>query len=399
MDKISACLIVKNEEECIERCLSSLQGKVDEIIVVDTGSTDRTLEIMKAFEVNVYKFNWINDFSAARNYSLDKATGDWIFFIDADEELKTPDQKHLGELIHPYDSDIYVLKLLNLLGSEDNPSDVSRLNVMRIFRNLPENRFQGKIHEQVLFEGREVKIKQIEAEIIHHGYLEEVRNRKSKFERNVALLEKELKENPNDGFHWFNMGMEYLVDSDKRKALNCFQRSYELSNRSNAYFSRLLRNLAVCYLEESQIIEGHNICQEAITLYPDYTDIWYIKGLLLQSQSDYDQAIEMFEHALMLGDTIKYWSDHGTGSYKAIFKLGEIFLAQGKIEQGIAVYEMGAEAYPQVFAFYPELSKLYISRSEITKAAAILDQGSIYHPQLLPAAQRAKMIVAKLQSK
>lgn len=398
MTKISACMIVKNEEECMEKCLASLKGKVDEIVVVDTGSSDRTIQIAEAFDAKVFCFNWIDDFSAARNFSLDKATGDWIFIIDADEELKTPGQKHLRELISPYDSDIYILKLFNLLGSEENPSDISRVNVMRVFKNIAENRFEGKIHEQIRFHGREFKIKHIEAEIIHHGYLEEVRMKKNKFNRNVALLEKELEEKPTDGFHWFNIGMEYLVDRDKKKALDCFQKSYELSDPNNAYFSRLLRNLSVCYLEEERYSEGHEICEVALQFYPDYTDMWYIKGLLLQGQRKHDEAIEVFQHALKLGDTLKYWSDQGTGSYKAIFKIGEIFLSQGKNEPAISVFEMGMNAYPHVFAFYPELTKLYISRSEISKAADILNKGSIYHPQLLPAAQRAQKIVDQILS-
>ena len=88
MKKISACLIVKNEEEMLEPCLKSLQGVVDEIIVVDTGSTDGTIDIIKKYDCNLQHFEWINDFAAARNYAKSFATGDFMLVIDADERAE-----------------------------------------------------------------------------------------------------------------------------------------------------------------------------------------------------------------------------------------------------------------------------------------------------------------------
>ena len=400
MIKISACMIVKNEEEHIRKCLSSIRDKVDEVIVVDTGSTDGTIEIALASGARVFQFEWENDFSAARNYSLDQATGDWILILDADEELQTPEGKHLREYLQPFNADACILKLNNLLGTTESPSDISSVNVMRVFKNIPENRFEGKVHEQILFHGRMAILKELpHVEIIHYGYLEEIREGKKKFERNVTLLKKELELNPNDGYHWFNLGMEYRVVCNTKQALACFQKSYELSNEKDVFYSRLLRNLAICHLEEESYIEGIKICKKALGIYPDYTDIWYIMALFFKKEQKFTEAIELLQQALKLGDTSKYWTEQGTGSYRAIFTLGEIFLEMNRIDQSIGIFELGVTNYPHVFAFYPQLSELYISRSELRKAADILEKGSIHHAQLLPAVQRAREIVLKLHNK
>ncbi len=87
MPTLSLCMIVKNEEKHLARCLSSVKDVADEIVIVDTGSTDKTIEIAESFSAKIFHFDWVNDFSAARNFALSKCTGDWILYLDADEEL------------------------------------------------------------------------------------------------------------------------------------------------------------------------------------------------------------------------------------------------------------------------------------------------------------------------
>lgn len=395
--KVSACLIVKNEVDHIERCMSSLKGRVDEIVVVDTGSTDKTVEIAQSYGANVFHFDWVDDFSKARNFSMDQATGDWILIIDADEELRLSNGNQLRDFVNP-EADALSMRMINLLGNKLNPSDQSVITLIRLFKNTPQNRYQGKIHEQVLFSGREVTINQIPVEIVHYGYLEEVREDKNKKERNIRLLEQELAADPDSGFHQFNLGMEYMVENDKKKALHYFEMSFQRSGTNNAYYSRLLRNLSVCYLEEKMYTNGVGLCKFALKLYPDYTDIWYIYALHMQRLNNYEEAIQILLHTLELGDTQKYWSDRGTGSYKAIFTLGEIYLTQGQVDQAIGLFEVGVSNYPHVFAFYPQLAELYIKRKDMHSATRILQQGAKIHPQLMDVAKRSQLIIEKIEN-
>lgn len=111
-------MIVKDEESFIANCLQSVQDIVDEIIIVDTGSTDKTIEIANTYGVKIYHLPWNNNFSAARNFSLDKATGEWIIILDADEELNSLDKSKLKQLTNNKDIDAYYLKVYNYLGKK-----------------------------------------------------------------------------------------------------------------------------------------------------------------------------------------------------------------------------------------------------------------------------------------
>ena len=146
MNKLSVCMIVRNEEKNIERCLISIKDIADEIIIVDTGSTDKTTEICKKFNVKLINHKWNDDFSEARNISLDYATKDYILFLDADEEISKEDRTKLKALLNK-DSleEGYFLKLSNVIKG----NEVGDYTVFRLFKNNPKYRFKGKIHEQV----------------------------------------------------------------------------------------------------------------------------------------------------------------------------------------------------------------------------------------------------------
>ena len=154
--KISACLIVKNEADNIGRCLDSLKGVANEIIVVDTGSTDNTKEIALTYGAKIFDYQWDNNFSNAKNFALDQATGDWIIFLDADEFFGKSTQKQLNSVLkHVHQNkalDEIVCKILNIevqLGRiiSENPT-------IRIFRGKSGIKYEGAIHEQPLKKGR-----------------------------------------------------------------------------------------------------------------------------------------------------------------------------------------------------------------------------------------------------
>lgn len=183
---LSLSMIVKNEEKHLARCLSSVKDVVDEIIIVDTGSTDKTIEIAESFNAKIYNFDWVNDFSAARNFALSKCSGDWILYLDADEELNLICIEELLKYKSHLPAGVYCI--VKSLGSASTIESV--MKYPRLFANIPGVEFAGKVHEQIIDSLRKNKIPLVESEIeiIHHGYAIDEYGLQKKKERNLSLL-------------------------------------------------------------------------------------------------------------------------------------------------------------------------------------------------------------------
>ncbi|MFQ3611513.1 MAG: glycosyltransferase, partial [Fimbriimonadales bacterium] len=219
--RISLTMIVRNEAEFLAECLQSVEGVVDEIVIVDTGSTDDTVAIAERFGARVIHSPWQNDFAQARNVALQHATGDWVLVLDADERL-TPESraKILDAVRHPQFVGYY-MDILNYT-SDDKYAGMFQHRLVRLFRRLSWACWEGAIHEQILNSlqargGRPATLHG--AQILHYGYHKQVVQERRKAQRNVALLEKALEENSDDPFHWFNLGNTYYVEGDHEQAV------------------------------------------------------------------------------------------------------------------------------------------------------------------------------------
>ena len=227
---ISFCLIVKNEEVNIRRCLDSLiQIKNKEIIIVDTGSTDRTIDIAREYNVRLYEYNWTNNFAAARNESIKYAEGDWIFILDADEELAPNSCQTLNEDINRQNIIGYRLPLENL------SSPLSGVNyVPRLFRNSPGLYFIGKIHETIyaslLVVGGQWNMEQDlgTTKILHHGYKQDEILRKNKIKRNLSLYEDALADLPDEPSIMMNYAHDLNHDGQTQKANQIFKKIFNI---------------------------------------------------------------------------------------------------------------------------------------------------------------------------
>lgn len=183
---ISLSMIVKNEGNHLSNCLNSVKDVVDEIIIVDTGSTDNTLEIAKSFNAKIFHFEWNDDFSAARNFALSKCSCDWILYLDADEELSEYSKAEVLELIKQRPAAINCT-----IESKGNKSTLgSIIRYPRLFANKPGVKFEGKVHEQIHNSLKENKIPLINSgiKIIHYGYAIDDKSLKVKKERNLKLM-------------------------------------------------------------------------------------------------------------------------------------------------------------------------------------------------------------------
>lgn len=205
-------MIVKDEEELLPHCLASVQGAVDEVIVVDTGSSDRSAEIAQQYGAVVVAFEWCDDFAAARNAGLERASGDWILFLDADEALDRAAREQIRSWTAVSGCDGLFLNIHNYTGTGQQGVTVNP--VLRLFRNAPEHRFEGRIHEQIaaaICRGNPEAAFHVTDMVIHHyGYQTAIVERKDKVNRNVRLLQQAVEEEPGQPFHHYNLGVEYL---------------------------------------------------------------------------------------------------------------------------------------------------------------------------------------------
>jgi GT2 family glycosyltransferase/tetratricopeptide (TPR) repeat protein/glycosyltransferase involved in cell wall biosynthesis len=227
--RISVCLIVKNEEQFLAQCLRSVCALASQIIVVDTGSTDRTIDIAKEVGAEVHSFAWCDDFSAARNAALEHATGDWILMIDADEELPPEQAEMLTREIRAVSVMGYRLPIIERGHEQDGCSYVPRL-----FRNAPGLFFVGRIHEQV-FSSIQVRCQQWglkhqlgKAALLHHGYTGEVMAARNKIERNLRLLERAIEEMPDEPNLIMSLGLELVRSGMLEAGLDRYWEAFRL---------------------------------------------------------------------------------------------------------------------------------------------------------------------------
>lgn len=349
MNTISLCMIVRNEESNIERCLKSINGLVDEIIIVDTGSSDRTKELCSAFGAKVYDFHWEDDFSKARNFSIEKATSDWILWLDADEELIIR-KKELKELLLQKEASMYLIKMLHLYGEEPNPKSNYYISYHhRLFQKKDSISFQGTIHERL------VSIKMNDTsevcdffEILHYGYLKEAASKKTL--RNLELLMKEKKAGNEDPWIDYHIAAELYRSHDA-------QHAYLMVNQAIAKFlmeetlpSALVYKLKYDILvRTSKMEEAKKGIEKVIELYPDYVELHFYKGIILYRLEEYEEARKAFSRCLILGEkNSNYLIKLGSGSFYAYYYIGECYRNMNHPEHAKIAYDQAVECNPQV---------------------------------------------------
>jgi len=229
VQSLSVCLIVKNEEQFLAQCLKSVRGFAAQIVVVDTGSTDRTVEIAREFGAEIYSFAWCDDFAAARNAALEHATGDWILMLDADEEL--PADQHARLVADLKRADV-IAHRLPLAGCGQEAE--GRYFVPRLFRNAPGVFYYSRIHEQVFPSlvkcgmAWELKTAIGTAQLLHHGYAKEIVRDRNKIERNLRLLRQAVEEYPNDPNLAMNLGLELVRSGNLPAGLAHYREAFQL---------------------------------------------------------------------------------------------------------------------------------------------------------------------------
>ncbi|EIJ78037.1 glycosyl transferase family 2 [Bacillus methanolicus PB1] len=349
---ISLCMIVKNEADCLPRCLQSVKDIADEIIIVDTGSTDETVKVAKNFGAQVIMAPWQGDFSQARNAGLNRARGTWILFLDADEELDADDKEQLRICSEHLEFEGFFLQVHNHSGETLHSPTATVNPILRMFRNRPEYRFRGYIHEQIvssILDRQPNAAFHITAVKIHHyGYAGTAVANKDKIRRNLQLLEKALAEHPNDPFHHYNIAVEYMRMNDWYAALQHLRESLSVVPPGTSYIHLLYKYIARCHFHLGNNREAIEACDQGITFFPDYTDLYHLKGTVLLASNLKQEAKETYLIALQKGPApLIYHTDAGTGTYLSAFALGQICEELGDDRSAIHWYGEAIRHHPR----------------------------------------------------
>lgn len=345
--RISLCMIVRDEEEHLARCLRSVEGVVDEIVVVDTGSADRTVEIAESFGARVLREEWRGDFAAPRNTAIDAATGDWILVLDADEELV--DGHALRDLVRQEGIEGYSFREVNFIGEERGIECVVN-SAFRLFRNRPEYRYEGALHEQIMGkvdpEGG-ARTRFVGVEIHHYGYLEPTSRAKEKTDRNMAIVMEEVARKPEDSFTLFNAGVEFQRIGEHETALDYFRRAFRHLPSLRAYFASLLvRNIVASLNALERYDEALEVLADALEAYPDFTDMHYLRGQVHANRREYRAAVRSFRTAIELGDHggDLYLAQAGMGSFYSWHALGALHELMGDAHEAARCYRSAVRA-------------------------------------------------------
>ena len=334
---LSLCMIVRDEEEMLPRSLAAARDAVDEIVVVDTGSVDRTVEIARSFGAKVIEREWTGSFADARNASFDAATGDWILYLDADEVLVAGDAERLRELLGRTWREAFYLVETNFTGELGDGTAVTH-NALRLFRNRLEYRFEGRIHEQIahrLPTGQPERIEQSDVRVEHYGYLGVVRDAKDKSRRNIELLERQRDEGEDSGFLHFNLGSEYAALGEDANARRSFERAWEIVGDdplrgAYGYVPSLLSRLVRARRLTGDPAGAIRLAGDGLEFMPGFTDLVFEQAQAARDQGRRDEAARLFERCLEMGDApSRYSATAGRGSYLALVALAAIRRAAG----------------------------------------------------------------------
>ncbi len=290
---ISVCMIVKNEEEMLPRLLTSIRGLADEVIVVDTGSTDRTVDIAESFAARIHYFPWCNDFSAARNESLRHATKEYILWLDADDEVGPQEHIKILRAIKSHRNAGLFLKLKNI-----QERDVSESLQLRIFPNHRGITFEGRVHEQALYSLMRAGIPTFpcDAVVVHHGYkdagfvLEILR-------RNREILELEIQDKPDSIHTLFFLAKTLKGLGEIEKSLACLDRIVDLYRKNPD--PNALDIIKLAWTERATLLymvgredEALSNLKEGDALFPGYPPLVFALGELYYRRKEYGYALK-----------------------------------------------------------------------------------------------------------
>jgi glycosyltransferase involved in cell wall biosynthesis/cytochrome c-type biogenesis protein CcmH/NrfG len=299
---ISVCIIAKDEEKYIDRCLRSVKPIADEIIFVDTGSTDRTVKIARKYTDKIYFHPWNNSFSEARNYYLKYATGDWIFQIDADEELVKEDITSILKAIQDKSLDAVVIQIISTKSRGRSKAAVH--NSERLFRNNGIIRYEGRVHNRVV---GVTSSKIYPVRLLHYGYDILEGDVGKKFDRTVSLLVKDLEDNPDNPATHHYLSSSYLSRDMYQETIEHGLKAIHLAEAQgnrDMMFLWTHYNLSLAYYKLNNLKAARDMAIHALEKYPDHIDSHFMMIVLSFDEKRWTDLIYHADRYLQLLDIL-----------------------------------------------------------------------------------------------
>lgn len=331
---ISVCMIVKNAESTLVRCLDQLKPYEVELVIVDTGSTDETRKIASKYTSMLFDYVWDNNFSAARNFAIQKASNDLILVIDSDEYITSFDLPSVMKMAEKHQGQIgRLLRRNEYIRNDQSYCYTERVN--RLF-SRKFYQYQGRIHEQLVrHDGSVGETYPIDLVIDHSGYEGDVSLRKKKTERNIKLLEQELLENPEDPYYIYQLGKSYYMEEKYLKAAEYFEQALCLDlDEHLEYVIDMVESYGYSLINSGQYkkalgLEG--IYQE----FSHSTDYVFLMGLIYLNNEEFERALQEFAKATKMTSA----KMEGVNGDFAFYNMGVIYECLGKNQKAIECYE------------------------------------------------------------
>lgn len=332
---LSLCMIVKDEEKNLSTCLDSVKDIVDQIIVLDTGSQDSTIEIAKRFGAEVYQFPWCDDFSVARNESIKYAKCDWILWMDADEVLDLKSIPILKEKIKTSDKNKYYSVRISSRNETQNKITYSEAH--RLFPNGLGIHFKNRIHEQIFYSAQDKGLMEelLNIHIIHEGYNLTDKGYKNKLLRNHPLLEKMVDENKEFAYAHYTLAHNYSGLKKYRKAIVHFEKAIQLGGIGAKLEIDAMNVLSQSFSYLGEWKSAEDYAKKSIEQNPLQSGAYYMLYKCAEEKNDYNSAEKYLVHLLEIEERFnkepqKARNDLSISRQKVKKTLGFNYIKQGK---------------------------------------------------------------------
>ncbi|MEX0822380.1 MAG: glycosyltransferase family 2 protein [Rhodothermales bacterium] len=339
-------MIVKNEAATLERCLRLARPHVDEIVIIDTGSTDETIDIARQYADVLEEIEWPDSFSIARNHSLDAAGGDYLLILDGDEYIEgRAEWNRIRKSLRQGDLAAVQLLVKNLM-PDDQILSADRMYQTRIVRNDRRIRYIGRVHNQIdeavkaVQEKSGLRVVRVEAEVVHTGYALSLPKMKAKYEPRLKLLRYEF-ENPQSetfrAYYGYQLGVGYFVTQRYEDAASVFNAiDYSFLNPLNAFYTHLLAAHTALKLQNAPMALVH--CNDMLTLDRDEPVAYYTTGLALLLARQISDGMLMLLEAFDVNEA-------GNDSVRFLLNTRQVLAALAKI-----CGRVGLNDHEQVFS-------------------------------------------------
>lgn len=375
LPRISAAMIVRNEEAVLAGCLHSIKDEVDEIVITDTGSSDRSREIAAVFGARVLERPWDDDFSAARNHSLDAATGDWILYIDADECLEVASRGELRRIAARPGNVAFLMPFQPKAG-------FTTYLEARLFRRDPRIRFTGRIHERVwpqveaLCASENLTVARCEARLTHVGYEGDLSH---KHARNLPLLERAVQENPDRVYCWWHLGDTLALLDRRAEAETALHTAIRVAEKSGRLRERVDASPAYQTLARIAFDAGEDpmaVIEDGLAALPQDQALVFMKARALVNRKQYGPAIEVL--ASLTAHDPRSFADPYLAYDRRIF--GEFALdLTGVAWLRLGRYAEARDAFERAAAAAPEADRLQYRVKAAAAAAKLSRAAELQH--------------------